>query len=107
MSTLSLPSVAQLQRAVKIAEQIQDLRAELATALSKTGESTAKGPAPKTAGKAPATGKRKYTRKAPAASAAAPAAPKKKTAKRTMSPEGRARIIAAQKARWAKVKKSK
>ncbi len=29
------------------------------------------------------------------------------TGKRTMSPEGRARIAAAQRARWAKVKKAK
>jgi hypothetical protein len=31
-------------------------------------------------------------------------APKKAGVQRTMSPEGRARIIAAQKARWAKAK---
>lgn len=33
--------------------------------------------------------------------------PKPKAGKRTMSPEGRARIAAAQKARWAKAKRVK
>ena len=42
------------------------------------------------------------------ASAAAPAAPKNGRRKRRgMSPEGRARIAAAQKARWAKIKGGK
>ena len=93
-----IPSVIQLQRAVKIAEQIQVLQAELASVLGSTG--------------APAA-KRAYTKKAAAAAAAAPvesatASPaKKKRKKGKMSPEGRAAIVAAQKARWAKIRKAK
>ena len=91
-----IPSVIQLQRAVKIAEQIQVLQAELASVLGSTG--------------APAA-KRAYTKKAAAAAApveSATASPaKKKRKKGKMSPEGRAAIVAAQKARWAKIRKAK
>ena len=94
----STPSVIQLQRAVKIAEQIQVLQAELANVLGSTGAPGAK---------------RAYTKKAAAATPAESAASspaKKKRKKRTkgkMSAEGRAAIVAAQKARWAKIRKAK
>jgi len=72
-------SVAQLQRAINIKEQIEALNAELASVL---GVSPTTTPAPK----APVS--------------AAPLAKKKKV----MSPAARAKIAAAQKARWVKVK---
>ena len=98
---MSTPSVAQLKRAIAVSEQIEKLQAELQSILGTTG-----AVAP--------TGKRKYTRRAvvgaPAAegaeAAAAPAGKRKKR-KVKMSAEGRARIVAAQKARWAKIKKAK
>ena len=94
---MSLPSLTQLKRAIVISEQIEKLQAELQSILGSTGTVSV-------------TGKRKYTRKAlvVAAEGAAVAAPgKKKKRKVKMSAEGRARIVAAQKARWAKVKKAK
>jgi len=92
---MSTPSVDQLKRAIAVKEQIQRLESELANIL---GNTTSAPPA-----------KRKYTKKgtvsaAPSGEADEQSDPK---AKRTMSAEGRARIIAAQKARWAKVKKAK
>jgi hypothetical protein len=127
---MSTPSLAQLHRAIKISEQIEALKAELSTVLGngdasepKTKRAYTKKPGPK--------GKRKYTRKAApeglteadavihplfgkakrkytkkgAATAEAPAPAKKK---RTMSPEAREKIAAAQRKRWAKqLKKGK
>lgn len=81
------PSVDQLKRAIAIKEQIENLEAELASILGGTA--------------APA-GKRKYAKRATSDETEKP-----KKAKRVMSAEGRARIIAAQKARWAKAKKEK
>jgi len=77
MSTTTL-SVDQLKRAVAIAEQIQQLETELASVLGGSFPS--------------------------AAAKSAPAAVKAGKKKRTMSPEARAKIVAAQKARWAKIK---
>ena len=73
------PSLAQLTRAIQIAEQIERLESELSSLLRDTG-STQVSPTPRSsaAGKG---GKR-----------------------RTMSPEARERIAAAQRARWAKTK---
>ena len=131
MSTI--PSVAQLHRAIKIAEQIQSLESELAAILGNASAPVTKSVAPT----ASAPAKRKYTRKAAAvvsdASAATDAAvlsvlgkgktkrkytkkaatstespaPAKKRKKGKMSAEGLAAVVAAQKARWAKVKKEK
>ena len=128
MSTI--PSVAQLHRAIKIAEQIQSLESELAAILGTASAPVTKSVAPtasapkakrKYTKKAAAVvsdgptatdavihplfgkSKRKYTKKA-ATSMESPAPAKKKG---KMSAEGRAAIIAAQKARWAKVKKAK
>ena len=89
---MSRPSTDQLQRAIKISEQIQRLEAELATVLGNASAAPAK---------------RAYTKRgqSPSLDVAAPAKKKRKKAK--MSPEGLANIIAAQKKRWAKVKKEK
>jgi hypothetical protein len=82
MSTTT-PSVAALRRAIEITERIEKLEAELKGVLAGQGSVAAMAAAP-----------------------AAPAAgPVKK--RRKMSPEARARIVAAQKARWAKVRAAK
>jgi hypothetical protein len=78
-------SVSQLQRALSLAQQIERLEAELAAVLGTAA------PSPRAA--KPAGG--------------APAAPRQGKGRGTISPEGRARIIAAQKARWAKVRREK
>ena len=75
----SSPSIAQLKRALTISEQIQKLEAELAALFGASA-------------KAPASAK----------TAAATAQPRRK--KRGLSAAGRARIAAAQKARWAKAR---
>lgn len=74
---MKTPSVANLKRALKIAEQIEALEAELATLMSGS-----------------------------AASVKGVKGPKAPRAKRTMSPEAREKIAAAQKKRWAKQKKA-
>ncbi|MCB1098034.1 MAG: hypothetical protein KDN22_20855 [Verrucomicrobiae bacterium] len=102
----------QLREAAAIKDQIEALEAKLAGLLSGAGVSAVSA-APvaatpgKRRGRKPGS-KNKVKASAestPSDSAAAPTA--KKKAKRQMSPEGRARIIAAQKARWAKAKKGK
>ena len=72
------PSLAQLKRAISISEQIESLQSQLASILG---------------GSAPLVG-----------SGPAPAATKTRKGKRTVSPEARAKMAAAQKARWAKKK---
>ncbi|MDR3403936.1 MAG: hypothetical protein P4L99_15675 [Chthoniobacter sp.] len=74
---MSTPSILQLKRAIEISEQIEQLNAELSSLLGGSSGITAEV-------------------KAPAAVRA--------TKKGKMSAAGRARIAAAQKARWAKVK---
>jgi len=76
---MHIPTLAELKRSINISEQIESLQAELASVFS--GLSAAIAPAP--AKTAVTKGRRK---------------------KGKMSAAGRARIIAAQKARWAKVK---
>lgn len=73
------PSIDQLKRAITISEQIQKLEAELASIL---GSSASISTSAKVAAAVAKPGRRK----------------------RGLSAEGRARIAAAQKARWAKVK---
>ena len=85
------PSLAQLRRAVAVSEKIEKLEAELASIMG-------------TQGGVIGNGKRKYTKRAVVVEGAA--APAKKKKRKQMSAEGRARIVAAQKARWAKVKKT-
>lgn len=89
------PSLDQLKRAITIKEQIQSLEAELASILS-----GAFG-----AGNTVLAGKRKYTKKG--STEAAPKEAKPKKVRKQMSEEGRAKIVAAQKKRWAKIKKEK
>ena len=74
-----MPTITQLREAITIAEKIQSLEAELSIII---------------VGGSPI-----HSTPAPASSA-----PAKRGGKRTMSPEARARIAAAQKARWAKSK---
>jgi hypothetical protein len=84
MST-PIPSAATLRRAIEISERIEKLEAELRAVLAgSSSSSSAAAAAPK---------------------AAAGAKPAKK--RRKMSPEARARIVAAQKLRWATVRAEK
>lgn len=126
MSTAN-PSIAQLQRAIQISEQIERLEAELKSILSGTGGSVVIGPSvvkgPRAKGKrtmspeareriAAAQRARWAKSKGAATGSSTEASPAAKPAKRgkkkrTMSPEARARIVAAQKRRWAAFKKSK
>jgi len=76
---MNTPTIDQLKRGLEIAEQIGALEREMASILH--GQSV------------PSSSKSKRPASAP-----------KKTKKRNLSPEGLARIIAAQKKRWSKVK---
>lgn len=82
MST-STPSVAALRRAIELTEQIQKLESELQGLLGGSGVRVSTA----------------------AIAASSTGTPEKK--RRKMSPEARARIVAAQKARWAKVRAAK
>jgi len=73
-----MPTLPQLKQAVSIAEQIEKLQAQLASLVGGSGPAVS---APKAA-----------------------SSPVIKAGKRTVSPEARARIAAAQRARWAKSK---
>lgn len=92
MKSTQSPSVQQLQRAVQIAEQIEALEQELNSLLSQSAPASA--PAPAKASQSNGSAKQ------------APAAKSKSAGKgkRTMSPETREKIAAAQRARWAKQK---
>lgn len=79
---MNIPTLAQWQRGLAIAEQIAALEKELAGILGNQAASPVAKAAP-----------------------AAPAPVKLRKGK--MSAEGRARIVAAQKARWAKIKGAK
>ena len=81
---MSHPSVQQLQRAIKISEQIEMLQAELSTILGQSAPSSSRVP-----------------------SSVLASVVKPKGRKGKMSEEGRAAIIAAQKVRWAKVRAEK
>ena len=77
-------TTAQLKQAVQISEKLDVLKSELASIMSGSGSTKAK-------------------------SVKAPKAPKAKKAKKgksNMSPEGREKIAAAQRKRWAKQKKA-
>ncbi len=127
------PTLAQLQQAMTLAEQIEQLQAQLA-GLVGGSSSVASAPSVSTASPAKKKGKRKLSpetiakmkasqqarwakknvtildvispldtlSKAQKAKAAKPA----KKAKRKLSPEGRARIVAALKKRWAAKKRA-
>ena len=83
------PSIDQLRQAVQIADQIEKLEAQLAAILG---------------GSAPAA-KRQVGRPPKQPAEAKVKATRKKRGK--MSAAGRANIVAAQKARWAKIKAKK
>ncbi|HEV7403825.1 MAG TPA: hypothetical protein VGO11_12890 [Chthoniobacteraceae bacterium] len=76
------PSLSQLQRALQIAEEIQRLEEELQSVLG--GRSVAAAPKAKSV-----------------TPAAAPAKPGKRGGRRTFTAETRAKMAAAQQARWA------
>jgi hypothetical protein len=82
---MSTPSLSQLKHAVQIREEIEKLESELKAVLS--------GGEPKQ--EVQHGGKKSVPSRTVA-----------KKGKRTMSPESRARIVAAQKARWAKYRKA-
>jgi len=125
---MSTPSVQAIKRALAIAEQIQNLEAELAGILGQVPKASKPTVAVVVASAPTAAPKRKYTMSAahrPAVASAQkarwakvkgakvqtkPAAKEKKPApkrKGKMSAAGRAAIAAAQKKRWAKVKAGK
>jgi hypothetical protein len=85
------PSLENLKRAIEVAEQIEKLQAELAAMF---GGEAAKAVVS-------TTGRRRGR------PAKADKPTKEKKPKRQMSEEARARIVAAQKKRWAKIKKEK
>lgn len=76
-------TTAQLKQAVKISEKLDALKSELASIMGGSSGSDKNVKAAKE-----------------------PKAPKAKKAKNTMSPEGREKIAAAQRKRWAKQKKA-
>ena len=84
MPNTSAPTIDQLKRAIQLTEQIEKLQGELNRIF------------PGSAAKASAT---------PTAAPKAATAPGKK--RRKMSATGRAAIVAAQKARWAKINSAK
>lgn len=87
------PLLAQLKHAVRLAEQIESLQAELAATMRSYWANV---------GDKPATGPKAAARKG---SADKPA-PTRKTRVNRVSPEGRAKIAEAQQRRWAKWRKA-
>ncbi|MEZ5328163.1 MAG: hypothetical protein R3F19_24225 [Verrucomicrobiales bacterium] len=92
----------QLRAAATIKDQIAALEADLAAILGGAAAAPPAAPAGSVTGKK--RGRKPGSKNKSTTDSGAPA---KKSAKRKMSPEGRARIIAAQKARWAKAKAGK
>ena len=94
MAKSSALSLDQLKRAVQIHEEIESLQAELAGLLSGSSPS--------------GSGAKRGRKPGPAkvVEGDQPKATRKKGAKRTMSPEAREKIAAAQRRRWAKQKKA-
>lgn len=88
-----IPTADTLQRASEIIRQIEALQSELAGLFGGTSKSTGKR-----RGRPPGPGK---------ASANQNRESGKRRGPRTMSPEARAKIAAAQKARWAKFRAGK
>jgi hypothetical protein len=116
MARTATPSIHQLQRAIAITEQIQNLEAELASIL---GGALSPGTVP--SGPKSRKKRRKMSAEAREKIAAAqrarwaktkseqPSTPTEKPGEKKkrgkMSAEGRAAIVAAQKKRWAKVRR--
>lgn len=86
-----IPTLEQLKRAAQLAEQIAKLEAELQAVLGGA----------KTRGRKPG----KAAKSEEAAEGAKPVKKARKKRARNMTPEARARIAEAQKARWAKFRK--
>lgn len=86
-----IPTLEQLKRAAQLAEQIAKLEAELQAVLSGA----------KTRGRKPG----KATKAEEGVEAVKPEKKSRKKRARNMTPEARARIAEAQKARWAKFRK--
>jgi hypothetical protein len=86
-----IPTLEQLKRAAQIAEQIAKLEAELQAVLGGA----------KTRGRKPG----KATKSSKATEGSKPEKKSRKKRARNMTPEARARIAEAQKARWAKFRK--
>lgn len=86
-----IPTLEQLKRAAQLAEQIAKLEAELQAVLG----------GGKTRGRKPG----KVAKTEEASEAVKPAKKSRKKRARNMTPEARARIAEAQKARWAKFRK--
>jgi hypothetical protein len=102
MALTTTPSSDQLRRALAIQEKIDALQADLVAVLGGQGGSTTSAAPKKGRGKG-----RKNAAKASADSSdAASETPVKRKKKRTMSPEAREKIAAAQRKRWAKQKKA-
>jgi len=89
MANPNIPSIADLKRAIEIAETTEKLQAQLAALVGGSSIATL---TPKLTAAVPAK----------AAKAAKPAG--RKGGKRQLSPEARDRIATAQRARWAKVR---
>jgi hypothetical protein len=94
MALTSTPSIDQLKRAIAIQEKIAVLQADLAAILGQSGGAAV-----------PARRGRKPKAVVEGAEEASET-PVKRKKKRTMSPEAREKIAAAQRKRWAKQKKA-
>lgn len=100
MTNSATPSVGQLKRAVELAEKIAGLQEELDSLLGRATQGSRSSQASQTA--APTRGRGQQS---PEKGAATTAKVGKGSRRRTMSPEAREKIAAAQRARWAKQKK--
>lgn len=92
-----MPTISELQRAIQISEQIQKLEAELASALNWISSGKSTNPSPK-------RGRPRKLQQADGGGSEAGNGRSTGKRKRKMSAEGRAKIAAAQRARWAKQK---
>ena len=90
MPVTQTPSLDQLKRALEISQRIQELEVELAAVFSGGSTPAAVAPAAAPVSASPASAK------------AAKKQPKQRGGKRFVSPEARAKMAAAQRARWAK-----
>ncbi len=100
------PNISQLRQAVVIAERIMALEAELATILGQSDGVSTQAPSVQQTTNPSALAKISKGRKASGASVSKSTAPVLAKRKTKLSPEGRARIVAAMKARWAAKKSS-
>ena len=109
---ITTPTLHQLQRGLKIAEQISALEAEMAAIFNGSAPVSKEIPAQsdgrKSKRSAATIARMKASQQARWAKLKTPATAAKSPVKKGgISAEGRARIVAAQKARWAKIKGQK